>query len=104
MANLSLLEKLWSKGIRAIITDGKNRARFIERTSELIPYSGFKYLSLIVSDKVAKGVSIDGCKYPLKNAKLTRVNNDFTTSNEILKNCALISVKKGGLYVIESKD
>ena len=104
MSNLSLLEKLWALGIRAIITDGKNRARYIERTSELVPHAGFKYLSLIAADKEAKGVSIEGCKYPLKNAKLTRTNNSFTTSNEILKNCALVSVKKGGLYIIESRD
>lgn len=104
MSNLSLLEKLWCMGIRAIITDGKNRARYIERTSELIPHGGFKYLSLICADKEAKGVSVEGCKYPLKNAKLTRTNNSFTTSNEILKNCALVSVKKGGLFIIESND
>lgn len=104
LSNLSLLEKLWAMGIRAIITDGKNRARYIERTSELVPNAGFKYLSLIAADREAKGVSIEGCKYPLKNAKLTRTNNPFTTSNEILKNCALVSVKKGGLYIIESKD
>ncbi len=104
LSNLSLLEKLWRLGIRAIITDGKNRVRYIERTSELVPNIGFKYLSLIAADSVVKGVSLEGCKYPLKNAKLTRVSNGFSTSNEILKNCALVSVKKGGLYIIESRD
>ncbi|MBQ7293576.1 MAG: thiamine diphosphokinase [Clostridia bacterium] len=104
MANLALLEKLWGLGVRAYITDGKSRARYIERTSELVPRAGFKYISLIATDKEAKGVSIDGCKYPLKNFKLTRTNNALTTSNEILKNCALINVKKGGLYIIESND
>lgn len=104
MSNLSLLEKLWAAGIRAMITDGKNQVRYIDRTSELVPHGGFKYLSLICADKEAKGVSVEGCKYPLKNARLTRANNSFTTSNEILKNCALVSVKKGGLYIIESRD
>ena len=86
-----------------MITDGRNRARYIERTSELIPKSHFKYLSLIAADENVKGVSVEGCKYPLKNAKLTRTNQ-FAVSNEILKNCALVSIKKGGLYIIESKD
>lgn len=104
LSNLSLLEKAWKIGIRAIATDGKNRARYIERTSELVPSIGYKYLSLIAADSVVKGVTLEGCKYPLKNAKLTRIGNSYTTSNEILKNCALVSVKKGGLYVIESKD
>lgn len=104
MANLSLLERLWTIGIRAVITDGKNRVRYIERTSELVPFGGFKYLSIIAADREAKGVSLEGCKYPLKNAKLSRTNNSFTTSNEILKNCALVSVKKGGIFIIESND
>ena len=104
MANLSLLERLWTMGIRAVITDGKNRVRYIERTSELVPFGGFKYLSIIAADREAKGVSLEGCKYPLKNAKLSRTNNSFTTSNEILKNCALVSVKKGGIFIIESND
>ena len=103
LSNLAILEKLWGMGVRAVITDGKNRARYIERTSELIPASCFKYLSLIATDKEAKGVSVEGCKYPLKNARLSRTNQ-FAVSNEILKNCALISVKKGGLYIVESRD
>ena len=104
MSNISLLERLWRLGVRAVITDGKNRVRYIERTSELVGRSDFKYLSLIAADKTAKGVSVDGCKYPLKNARLSRTNNALTTSNEILKNCALVSVKKGGIYIIESRD
>ena len=103
LSNLAILEKLWSMGVRAVITDGKNRARYIERTSELVPRGVFKYISLIATDETAKGVSIEGCKYPLKNAKLSRTNQ-FAVSNEITKNCALVSVKKGGLYIIESRD
>ena len=104
LSNLGILEKLWGLGIRTLMCDGKNRVRYITRTSELIPKANFKYLSVITADECAKGVSIDGCKYPLKNAKLSRTNNAFSTSNEILKNCALISVKKGGIYIIESND
>lgn len=103
LSNLAILERLWAMGIRALITDGKNRVRYIERTSELVPRSVFKYISLIATDKTAKGVSIEGCKYPLNNARLSRTNQ-FAVSNEILKNCALVSVKKGGLYIIESRD
>lgn len=104
LANIAILEKLWRSGVRAVITDGKNRIRYIERTSELVVSSGFKYLSLIAADKEAKGVSIEGVKYPLKNAHLFRTDNAFTTSNEILKNCALVTVKKGGIFIVESND
>ena len=80
-----------------------NRIRYIKSTSTLIARSGYKYLSIIAADEAVKGVSVEGCKYPLKNARLSRTNQ-FAVSNEILKNCALVSVKKGGLYIIESRD
>ncbi len=101
LSNLSILEDLSAKRIHAHITDGINRVRLIDSTSTLIAKSPFKYLSLIcVSDK-AKGVSIEGCKYPLSNARLER-GFQYAVSNEIVGNCALISVKKGKLYIIES--
>ena len=103
LSNLGILEKLYRMGVRAIFTDGNNRVRYIESTSELIPRSHYRYLSILaVTDKV-KGVSVEGGKYPLKNAKLSRINQ-FAVSNEIEKNCALISVKKGGIFIIESRD
>ena len=103
LSNLAILESLWHDGVRAVIADGNKRARYIESTSELVPNLGYRYLSIIAADKKVKGVSIDGCKYPLKNATLRR-DYQYTVSNEIEKNCALISVKRGGIFIIESCD
>ncbi len=103
LSNLAILESLWHEGIRAIICDGRNRVRYIESTSELVPNVGYRYLSILAVDKKVKGVSIDGCKYPLKKATLCR-DCQFAISNEITKNCALISVKRGGIYILESRD
>ena len=102
LSNLAILEDLYARGIYAVMLDGRNRARFLHSTSTLIPRSGYKYVSLIAVDPTVKGVSIEGCKYPLKKAKLTR-QFQYAVSNEILGNCALISVRKGSVYVIESK-
>ncbi len=104
LANLSILEDLTARGYYAIMTDGFSRVHYINGGSALIGRSGFKYFSLIAASDIVKGVSIEGAKYPLKNARLTRRNGGFATSNEIDGNCALISVKKGALYVIESRD
>jgi thiamine pyrophosphokinase len=104
LANLSILEDLTARGHYAIMTDGVSRVHFINGGSALIGRSGFKYFSLIAATDIAKGVSIEGAKYPLKNARLTRRNGGFATSNEIDGNCALISVKKGALFIIESRD
>lgn len=103
LSNLGILEDLNAKNIHAVILDGKNRIRYINSTSTLIARSGYRYLSLLSLSDKAKGVSVEGCKYPLKNATLER-KFQYAVSNEIVGNCALISVRKGGIYVIESRD
>jgi len=103
LSNLGILEDLNKKNVHALITNGNDRIRYIDSTSILIARSGYRYLSLLCLTEKAKGVSVEGCKYPLKGAKLTR-DFQFAVSNEITGNCALISVRKGGLYIIESRD
>lgn len=103
LSNLSVLEDLWTRKVHAVITDGNNRARFINSTSTLIARSAYKYVSILLASEKAKGISIEGCKYPLKNAKLER-NLQYAISNEITGNCALISVRKGSIYIVESRD
>ena len=103
LSNLAILEDLSARGIYALITDGQCRARYLANTSMLIAKSGFRYLSLLAASERVRGVSVEGCHYPLKNATLTR-NAQYAVSNEITENCALISVKRGALYVIESRD
>ena len=101
LSNLAILERLYAMNVHAVITDGRNRARFVRNGSTLIGRSAFRYLSLIAADPVVKGVEIDGVKYPLKKATLRR-EQQYAVSNELTGNCAFIAVKKGGLWVIES--
>ncbi len=103
LSNLAILEHLNEKKIPAIITNGQNRARFVRCGGALVPRGGFKYLSLLAADETVKGVTVKGCKYPLTNAKLKKTYQ-YAVSNEIEGNCALVEVKKGGLYIIESSD
>lgn len=98
---LAILEDLNLRGIHSLAVSGYNRARYIKSTSTLIPRSGYKYLSIVAADEKVKGVSAEGCIYPLKNALLNR-RLQYAISNEIEGNCALISVRKGGIYIIES--
>ncbi len=99
---LSVLQYLQEKRAHAVITDGFNRARYLENTGVLIARSEYTYLSLIAVSDTVRGVSIDGCKYPLKNARLAR-SCQWAVSNEITGNCALVEVRKGAIYLIESK-
>ena len=95
----------YSRRIYATLTNGYNRVRFIRNDSVIIPRSPyFKYLSLICADEFVKGVQLDGVKYPLKNATLSRRSQYYSVSNEISGNCAFVSVRNGGVYIIESYD
>jgi thiamine pyrophosphokinase len=67
----------------------------------LLARSRYKYFSLIADDEKVKGIDIEGGKYPLKNAAILR-KHQYAVSNEITGNCALIAVKKGGLFIVES--
>lgn len=102
-SNLFVLEDLFERHVPAVITNGQNRVRYLRDTSVLIPRSPYKYLSLLTLDPVAKGVDISGCRYPLKNAKIKR-SLQFAVSNELTGNCALVSVRKGSLFIMECRD
>ena len=103
LSTLAILEDLHSRGVYGTVTDGQSRARYMRSSSTLIARSPYKYLSIIAADETVKGVDIEGCKYPLKRATLRR-RNQFAVSNEITGNVAFISVKKGGIFIIESRD
>ena len=103
LSNLSILPELYKLHIHAVITVGVNRVRYLNSSSTLIAKSGYKYVSVIAISERLKGVSIEGCKYPLKNASIFRANQ-YAVSNEVTGNCALISVKKGECFIIESND
>ena len=103
LSNLAILEDLVNKRVRATITDGQNRVRLLRNDSTILPRSGYTYVSLLALDPLCKGVEIEGVKYPLKNARLSRTFG-YAVSNEITGNCCFISVRKGTLLVVESRD
>ena len=93
-----------ARSVDAYITNGYNRIRFIRNNSVIIPKSPhFRYLSVTAVDEVVKGVTIDGCKYPLENATLHRYEQ-YAVSNEITGNCAFVAVSNGAIYITESYD
>lgn len=106
LSTLSILEDLWKRKegrIYATLTDGKNRVRYIRGSGAILPRSQYRYFSLIAADDIVKGVTLEGCKYPLKNGRISR-RHQWAVSNEIEGNCALIEISRGGVWVIESMD
>ena len=103
LSTLAVLEELHARGLHGYITDGQSRAHYVKSSSTLVARSAYKYLSILAADETVKGIDIEGCKYPLKRATLRR-RHQFAVSNEITGNVAFIAVKKGGVYIIESRD
>ena len=106
LSTLAILENLWERKagrIYATLTDGKNRVRFIRSRGAILPRSQYRYFSLIAADETVKGITLNGCKYPLKNGRISR-RHQWAVSNEITGNCALIEIKRGGVWVVESMD
>lgn len=106
LSSLAILEMLWERKERrvyAIFTDGKNRARFIRNSGVILPHEHYRFFSLIAADERVKGITLEGCKYPLKNGQILRTHQ-WAVSNEIVGNCALVEIKRGGVWVIESMD
>ena len=106
LSTLAILEKLWERKndrIYATLTDGKNRVRFLRNSGTILPRSQYRYFSLIAADELVKGVTLEGCKYPLKNGRISRCHQ-WAVSNEITGNCALVEISRGGVWVIESMD
>ncbi len=103
LSTVAIAEFLSEKRVHAVLTNGKSRVRFIRNGGVILPRSEFRYFSLVAADPTVKGVTVEGGKYPLRNARLHRTFQ-YAVSNEIVGNCALVEVKKGGLWVIESRD
>ncbi len=96
-------KKASPRRIPAIITNGKNRVRFLRDGGMILLRSPYRFFSLLCATDRLTHVTIEGAKYPLKNAILRRANQ-WTISNEIEGNCALIEFRSGGAWLVESMD
>ena len=104
LANLSLLEYLDRRGIRALFFDSRNRVRFHGGgTERLTADPAYRYVGIIPLDAELIGVTLRGLKYPLTDATVSRAQM-ITISNEPAAPEYMISVREGRSLVIESKD
>lgn len=106
LSTVFLLEYIADRGAEGIITDGRNRVRLMKASGEARHMSvapGYKYLSLISLTDRCEDVSISGVFYPLDGVELTR-SYSYAVSNEITKDAAHITLGRGVMLVIESRD
>lgn len=104
LANVYLLGIGLEEGISIQLVDKHNRIRMINSSLEIGRDEQFgDYVSVLPVKGDAKGVNLEGMKYPLYDANI-KCFSSLGVSNEIIDEVAKISVKQGVLLVIESRD
>ena len=104
LANIHLLRIGLEEGVAITLVDKHNRIRMIQDSVEIRKDEQFgDYISILPVNGDAKGVTLEGMKYPLQDADVKSFSS-LGVSNEITADKARISVKEGILLVIESRD
>ena len=103
LANIFMLEKLNSLGVRAQIANENNVIEFLRNSSVTVKADGFKYVSVVPVSETANGVTLTGFKYPLADAVMHRAST-LGISNEITGAYGTVTVRDGSVLVIKSKD
>ena len=103
MGNFGQLFYAHSKGVKAELVDANNRIRVLNHEDTISKKDQFgKYVSLIPIYE-ARGVTLTGFKYPLKDHTLV-FEQSLAISNELEAEEGIISFSEGKLPLIESRD
>ncbi|MGD9678625.1 MAG: thiamine diphosphokinase [Vulcanibacillus sp.] len=104
LANINILIQAEIENVSAVLLDANNRIQllFPEKIC-LVKKSLFKYVSLIAFSDCVEGINTEGFKYLIKNGTMS-IGFPYGLSNELIEDTGMISVKKGRLLIIESKD
>lgn len=100
LANLHTLLFLQENGVRVLMADETTEVRVLGPGTHCLQRPAFScYLSFFPVDSNASGVTLQGVKYPLKNAVLT---NSFPigVSNEFASEQAAVTVGEGRLFCL----
>lgn len=103
VANLYLLEWIYEHGGHGLLWGEGNLALFWDGTPLALEQDDtYCFLSILPLDKTVSGVTLQGVKYPLEDAVLTR-GDTLSISNEITAQRAVLSAKQGRMFVIRSR-
>lgn len=104
IGNIQLLSKLSEHQMEGRIIDPCNRIRLVAGRAVLSREKQFgTYVSLLPLTTALKGVTLEGFKYPLTDAKITS-DNTLGVSNEIIEEEAVVTIEDGIGILIESRD
>ena len=104
MANLLLCESAYESGARLTVIDRQNTVFLHEGgCMQFARKNAKRYVSILPLDSTLTGVTLQGMKYPLENAVLTR-NHLISVSNEATEEQFSIEIKQGRALVIFAED
>ena len=104
LGNVHLLGIGLATDVEIILMDSHNRIRMISKELVIDKESQYgDFVSILPFAGDAKGVTLEGFKYPLENATIESFCS-LGISNEIVEPQARVSVEDGVLLVIESRD
>ncbi len=101
-ANLQSLAYAERRGVSARLLGDSDEAFLLTGSAKIHRGVEKRYLSVFAYDGVCTGVTEKGTKYEIEDAVLD-TNFPLGVSNEIVSDCAEISVKSGRLLIILSK-
>ncbi len=102
-ANIQTLMYAEKHGASAALADDKNFAFILKNDTAFIGKNEGENVSVFAFDSSVSGVTLEGFHYPLKNANLFS-HNPLGVSNYIEGTQGKITVKKGTLLIIISRD
>ena len=104
LGNMHLLGIGMMEGAQIQLVDAHNRIRMIQGEAVLEKAAQFgEFVSFLPIDGTVTGVTLEGFKYPLKDATIQSFSS-LGISNEIVEEKARVEIKEGVLLMIESVD
>lgn len=104
LGNIGLLLLALKRNVLMEIVDQNNRMYMIENECIIQKQSTYgTYISLLPYSEVVSGITLTGFRYSMENETLS-FGESRGISNELVEKEGKITVKKGFLLVIESKD
>jgi len=108
LANFNILKIAEENKVECFLVDPNNRIQLLDADYRMDcvieKNSQFgKYVSIMLMTEVVEGLSMKGFVYSVDDANLMQ-GSSLTVSNEIEDMTGVISLNKGRIWVIESKD
>ena len=100
LGNVSILLYLESRGKKGMIIDDYSDMEIVSASPAFIPDT-YPFFSLLNISGQAKGITVQGAKYPLEDAEIS-CEYQYGVSNEVLPGCtARVQVRTGRLLLIK---